>query len=52
MNHDWRINFEWVVTGAAVIGVIMLLVLAEVPGRSESTDQSLPATDGVRCGTE
>lgn len=49
MNHDWRISFEWVVTGAAVIGVILLLVLAEIPGQSESNDQH-PTVDSVRPG--
>ena len=26
MSRNWNIGFEWVVTGAAVIGVILLLI--------------------------
>ncbi len=29
MNFNWNIGFEWVVTGAAVIGVIVLLIAGE-----------------------
>lgn len=32
MKCNWNIGFEWMVTGAAVIGVIVLLIYAEGKG--------------------
>jgi hypothetical protein len=34
---NWNINFEWIVTGAAVIGVIVLLVSGGQDPASSST---------------
>ena len=29
MKSNWSIGFEWLVTGAAVVGVVVLLIAAE-----------------------
>lgn len=36
MKFNWNIGFEWVVTGAAVIGVIALMIAGEKTGEAET----------------
>lgn len=48
MNWNWNIGFEWIVTGAAVIGVIVLLITGDDVGSSPADQVGLHASDSAR----
>jgi hypothetical protein len=48
MNWNWNIGFEWIVTGAAVIGVIVLLITGDDAGSSVDAQAGLQASGSVR----
>ncbi|MEN9680544.1 MAG: hypothetical protein RLZZ627_437 [Pseudomonadota bacterium] len=45
---NWNIGFEWLVTGAAVIGVIVLLVTGGDAGNSLASQTELQAPSSSR----
>jgi len=48
MKWNWNIGFEWIVTGAAVIGVIVLLVTGDDAGSSLASQGELQSSSRVR----
>ena len=48
MNRNWNIGFEWVVTGAAVIGVIFLLITGGEGGTPDVSDRTTQAGGDLR----
>ena len=45
---NWNIGFEWIVTGAAVIGVIVLLVAGDGAGSSLRSQGELQSSSSAR----
>lgn len=47
MKCNWNIGFEWMVTGAAVIGVIVLLIYGEGKGTAIPAQEGPQSVGGI-----